>query len=254
MAEGGHSDSGSDNERAKGIFERMLEMEPQRLDRSGSPTSGIVCNSDFIPGRLNMTWEQEAQAFEKALRLYIHHRNGQQPVINAAIQCSLLSVLSNSWDSRFADAYLQTNLIPLIKDTQRAPLRDKDMKHNYDSIYLASWGSERDVLVKEAANTPNNRLLIAHEVEMMQTFDGFTPRFLTLEQSQSKFYFKVAVKYYPLSLKDVMDECDNEANWNIASELFRLMAEVERKGFYLRDFRLESFRVEKGKYLEIYIY
>lgn len=157
--------------------------------------------------------------------------------------------LRRARELEYSDNQLELDMFRVVRDnTHHLQIRMNDPTHVYSSIYRANLVYNTEVLVKECANFSYTRALLDQEVAVTTLFQQVTVPVLSLKLSQSSNIFKLGVRYIKDSLWTLMEDhqpCDTY--WNVASELFRVMSYFEKGRYLLRDFRLESFRVEEGE-------
>lgn len=218
-----------------------------RLYRSESPTSGLKV-TDFAEELRELEWSEEEAAFQEILNTAIYKKERSAGGDRHEFNHTLLETLNMSWDEQFIRFNsLPISLIPLTRNYSLHPLREVELHHCYDTIYRGAHGSSTNVLIKVARSTLKNRKIVAHEHAMISLFPNITPNFKALQLNSSRMSFKFGVEFYPENLRDLMDKRDLQTNWNVAAELFRVMSEIEERGYLLRDYRLENFRVTESK-------
>lgn len=115
----------------------------------------------------------------------------------------------------------------------------------YGLTYKGPWMFSQTVFVKQLLRYDlGARQAVLHELEMSDKFQSISPKLLAFAPYEQSI--RIAFEYMPLDLPKLM-ETRLEINFNIPSELARIMGEVSDQGYLLREFRLEKFVGREGK-------
>lgn len=256
MAEGGNVEQQVQDLIAAGINAALVELgENLQVDLQGqlvrrrripSPTPAEALGLEVYR---ELDWEEEYVAYANLMRSSIlnleamdNNNQGQQ------VAHHLDETLMRARQFEYRENQLEADVLRLVRDAnQHLPVRTNDEHHAYSSIYLASY-AYRGVLVKECTNFSYSRAMLDREIAMSARFVQATIPILSLKLTNSHNLFKLGVQYFRNSLDTLMrNQHQCEVVWNIAGELFRVMSYFETANHLLRDFRLESFRVEESK-------
>lgn len=194
----------------------------------------------------------EHQRYGDVMRRDILRRELAVPVDHQPRVHDFINTLERAGlDAQFRYTQLETDVFAFERLPRNhlvlTDIRVNDPEHVYASVYRARCVYSVDILIKEATNYSYNRAMLDREVAMTTRFRQATVPIFSLKLSHNTNLFKLGVRYFRDSLETLMDERRCESNWNVAAELFRVMAHFEQEQVLVRDFRLGSFRVKTSK-------
>lgn len=215
---------------------RILQISDNTRGAYLLPQNPFVTDRGY---RRLLNWPSEEDLDERDARIEaaqrLFRRNGSPEAHNSSVDLD---------DQSGGEAALiQQPVVMLLKDG--GVVREMDRHHLYVSAYTARYGYDRQILVKEAPSTPRTRRAVKHEMNMCQRFSGICCGFVSVEKCYGGNFLRIALKFVPDSLINVLLERDNEKNWTIPSGVFQCMKELERQQRLMRDTRLTNFRVVK---------
>lgn len=159
---------------------------------------------------------------------------------------SLENILENLSSPDYFERGFAPNLMPFIRRLN-ADVRARSVDHYFTEVYLGSWGFRNDIIIKETPVTLRSKALVLHEIKIASTLVGIAADFIDLQPVRGGRFLRVGYRYYEHHIGNLLEAEDNETNWTVASEIFRVMHALEAKNYLMRDTRLQHFRVVESE-------
>lgn len=227
---------------------QVADLQGQVVRRRSipSPTPAEVLGVEVYR---ELDWEEEYLVYANLIRSSILSLEAMDPNVQNHVPQHLADTLSRARQAVYRERQLEIDVLRLVRDlNQYLPLRASNEFHAYSSIYRTNYAYQ-GVLVKECTNFSYSRAMLDREIAMSARFQQVTTPILSLKLTNSSNIFKLGVRYIASSLNALMrDQHQCEVIWNVSAELFRIMSAFEAGNNLLRDFRLESFRIEESKF------
>lgn len=207
------------------------------MDQSNSVEK--VCSGIVLQDLDQKYWDDEKEeARKKNHQSIIDHLESLK--IQSSVSAMLLIDLT---ESDFHSVMLEINR----RFSVSVILRFGDAKKNYSTVTVGQCGMHKNVIMKDCLYSKNAKEIALHEANASMLNEDLTPHFVGITSLDDGKGIRIAFKYYEESLADLMNKRDVAMNWHVIVALLETLAEFERNQFYVRDFRLESFRVQERK-------